>query len=659
MPDTQAQQLVGTAYTPLIGIKGRNGYDDPFMLPNDQVAEAINVDWYGSSLARRRPGSEAIGITGGTAFDANGLVHLGRYVPSGGESAAQMFGADWAGLVKRLAGGVNWANVTLADAMTAAGAAKTEMNSVTFNNKQFFAYDTAVNRLHVYDGTSIRRVGIGVAGSVTVADTGAGAYAATIRYYRIRFGNGTQNLLGELGPVVAFTPSGAGTAARVTRPAAPGDSEDYWEVFVSSDGGEYFHANTIILATTFWDDTFAPTAWGIAGGDTAPDDGTYLPPPSAKYIVADDARLVMAGIYETTGGEVTPVSTRIWWTPAKGTDVGDDERISITDTIENFDDIDEPVTGLSKPINGAFFAFSYSSQYKFVATGDVLSPYQRFRVTGGQGCISHKAIIIAADETGYPATYWLSSRGPERSASSGNQFCGADIQDIWDLVNLDSAIAPHGVYHERIHQIWWYVAVNGQTVPNLKLVFDTWLGKVTEISSLQAVRYGWSQHTGDSCNAYCSVMFANDIGATMGRRLVPYVGPAPVVGVKILRCDVAAKIDDGGLGYAASITSKPLAPWGLGRLGELLQEPILVAKVGTGQTIVLTIARNEGTESIQTTCLLNAISDGATETRVFAQFDGARFADASSVRFTLTETVPVVNWSLDALIAPMTGMGDR
>jgi hypothetical protein len=82
-------------------------------------------------------------------------------------------------------------------------------------------------------------------------------------------------------------------------------------------------ATTVIATTTAVDNA-------ALGTTVAPDDGANTPPPSAKYLASDDARVIMAGAYETVANEnaMAPKNSRVWWTPVLGdADVGDDERI--------------------------------------------------------------------------------------------------------------------------------------------------------------------------------------------------------------------------------------------------------------------------------------------------------------------------------------------
>lgn len=645
----------GITYAPFFAIKGRNGYDDPFLVQQEQCCEAKNVDWYGAALGRRRGGAAALSITGGTAF-GSGVRFLGKNTPGFDQSAAELWGVDGTGLFKRLAAGTAWANVTLNDAISGSYG---EINAIPFNGKWFVCYDSAVNRLHCWDPTDavIRRTGIAIPTAAPTAANVAGG-TATKRYYKVRWvrrSGSTPIVWSELSASVSFTPT-AGNGARVTRPTAASEQETHWELFGSLDDANYFSISVIAIATTTYDDLADPTTYS---GATPPAIGSHLPAPSAKYIVADDARLILGGAWETSGGEVPPLATRIWWTSQLGSsNVGDDERISVTDTIENFDDLDQSVTGISQPVQGSFLAFSFDGMWRFVATGEVTSPYQRTKVAGGQGCISHKSIIVAHDDAGYPSTYWLSKRGPERSGKNGNQFCGPDITDIWATINLDATTLPHGIYHQDLHQIWWYIATGASNTPTVKIVFDTWLGQVLDVYRLGSVRNGWSQHDGESAKAYCSVMFSDSVGASMGRLQKPYIGY--VTSTAIWKCDTT-DTSDAGNAFRAYIESKPYAPWGLGRQGGMIGEAMLIARV-TSQSISiqLEVIRDEFAETLTSTCLLVAVSDAGAETRVFPQFIDSTLSLAKSVRFRIGDASAVVSpsWLLDALITPMESKGD-
>jgi hypothetical protein len=157
-----------------------------------------------------------------------------------------------------------------------------------------------------------------------------------------------------------------------------------------------------------------------------------------------------------------------------------------------------------------------------VRTGLAQAPYRPVTVSKKCGALHHRTIVLAEDETGAEAIYFLSRRGPYRVGVQGVQYCGRDIEDLWATVNLNAAAGvegdplaepptlgnagAHGVYHADLHQVWWYVPVGTDVCPTLKLVFDTRLGQFTQVDG---VRRGWAQHTGASSRAWCSVMFAD------------------------------------------------------------------------------------------------------------------------------------------------------
>src|SRR5688572_10226114 len=102
----------------LIGIKGRNGSDGSFVIPDDQCREALNVDWFQSSLGRRRGGAAEIAITGGTAH-ASGVRSAARFVPGHDETLAELWTIDGALNFHRMAGGSTFADPTVTDACSA------------------------------------------------------------------------------------------------------------------------------------------------------------------------------------------------------------------------------------------------------------------------------------------------------------------------------------------------------------------------------------------------------------------------------------------------------------------------------------------------------------------------------------------------------------
>lgn len=648
--------LTTSAIPPILfyNVRGRDGSTPKLRMPDDKCREAMNIDWFESSLGRRRGGASAVSLTGGTG-QSGVISSLFSFVPAGDQSGREMWSIDDAATprFKRLAGGTSWADVTLkANVATKPW----EITGAAFNGKFFFCYDTTVNRLQVWDPVtgSVRYAGIDKAAAPTGANTGSGTYAATIRYYKVRWVEQRSSVTyraGELSSALTATPSGSGTGYVVTQPTPPGEGETHWELFASPDGANYFRQNSdapIAVATTTYTDSTNPSSYS---GTVPPDVNAFIAPPSAKYIVADHNRLVMGGAWETSAGNsMTPKGNRFWWTaPLGATDNGDDERIENTSLIKNYDDIDEDLTGIAPPLNGSILIFSYGGVWKAVNTGLAAAPYVTFRIDGAAGCIHHKTIVKGVDENGDPCIYWLSPIGMCRFGTAGFQKCNEDIDDIWRTVNLSATtIVAHGVYYRDIHQVWWWVATGSSNEPDTKIVFDTNLGKVVENN---AVRYGWSQANGDSAAARCSCVMSSTLGATMSRTLKPHIGRS--TGTLIWKCDTGTQ--DSGTNYQAYVKSKDFMPWGLGKKGGMAEEAIIAAAASSGVTLTLSTIRDFGAETLTSTLLLTA--DG-TETEIVKQADDSRFTEAKAIQFQLGDAAAVnASWNLDAVIARVSQEG--
>lgn len=652
-------------YLTIAGIRGMHTHLSPLdpHFPDDLCVDALNIEFYRSGLARKRNGATAISLTGGTAGTS---IHAAMFsfVPGQNYAARELWTIDASGtpLWKRLAGGTTWADVTVTDAVATT---PYEINAVAFNGKLFFAYDSTVNRLHVWDAdlSKVVRCGMAPAAAPTIADTGAGSYAATTRYYKVRYlyrsGSKLISRVGELSSATTFTPSGSGTAARVTKPASISEDESHWDIFGSADNVNFFRLTRLEVGTTTYDDSADPATYS---GDAAPDTGTFKPPPSARYLSADASHLVMAGAWETSAGDsVEPKANRIWWTSALGsTDTGDDERISDTTSIKNYHDIDEPIVGLSPPIDGVIYVFTETSQWEMIPTGQPEQAYRFARVSGGRGTIAHKSILLGEDEDGDPALYWLSPAGPMRRGKFGQQALVDDIIDLWETTNLAAArVTAHGLFYPQRRQIWWWVNTSGvegvvsPNSPDTKLVFDVALGRGDAGSR---VRGGWSYANGASAVVNCSCLMSDVLGATMSRALKPYVSRATGTPVpRILKCDTGSTED--GTNFQAYLTTRHYAPWGLGRVGGMTQEAILVADALAGATITVDIFRDVGAETLTSSA---SIAASGSETSVFAQLEASRVAQANTIQVRIGDASAVGDiWNLDALIVPVTDEGDR
>jgi hypothetical protein len=631
---------------------GRNDSDPPEMLPEDQCVEALNVDWWEGTVANKRQGSTALASTFSSGGPFVGVIgSLLRHVPGSDETAAELWGFDGSAtpVVGRLAASTQFVAPTMVDNLADAAAAFS-VTSASLNGMLFLAYDSAQNRLHVWDpsDSKVRRVGLATPDPPTVATQGGSGLTFT-RYYRIRTvdisGSDTKRR-SEASTAVSITITDD-TGVTVTRPTLPtNEDETHWEVeYADAAAGPWYRAGQIVSATT----TYSDTASAISTTNLSASALINLPPPSPRYIVANDNRLVMAGSFETSGGYVTPKDTRVWWTPVLGSnDVGDAERLVLTTSAalgKAYLDVEAAVTGLGL-LGSTVYVFSYRRIWILEPTGQSVAPYRRFSLdTGGIGCIHHKTIVQAEDENGAPCLYFLSHKGPYRIGPNGLQYLGGDNETLWATVTLASTtVVGHGVYHSDKHQVWWWVATGGAD-PTIRIVFDTKLGQTT---AGDAVRKGWAYHTGAGARARCSVMFSNTVGATMSRDLKPYIGQTDT-GNAIWKCDSTAT-NDAGTNFQAYVDTREY-----GRIGanHSLRDGTLIGQVASGVTVTVTARSDFGLEGSATgTALLTA---AGSETRTQKRLEGLQTAGVGTFAFRIGDSAAASNqWTVDAVLANVT-----
>jgi hypothetical protein len=163
------------------GLRGYSTRSAPQSLPEDLGTRAYNVALSAGTLGRRRLSLTSVDLTGGPTA----IIHyLAAWRPTLLTHRLFAFSSLTLPLKVHSWDGSTWTAHPLSDLADTPAVPC----ALTFNDKLFIAYDSVVNRLHVYDGTSIRRVGLGQDGvAPTVANTGAGAYPATARFYRTQW----------------------------------------------------------------------------------------------------------------------------------------------------------------------------------------------------------------------------------------------------------------------------------------------------------------------------------------------------------------------------------------------------------------------------------------------------------------------------------------
>lgn len=640
------------------GMKGRDGYPTyPGAIPQWRALEMLNVDTYRAGFARKRGGATNIfDTTTGESFTGV-LSTLIRHVPGADPTAAELWGIDSAGtpVVQRLTGGTAWASPTLNDNIATS---PQEVVGASFNGKLYLAFDSSVDRLHVWDPTDaqVRRTGITAPAAPTVANTGSGTYAAVLRYYKQRWvkkSGSTYLMYSELSASVSFTPSGSGTGAVVTKSAAVSEGETHWQLFESPDNLTYYYIAETAIGTTTYTDT------GVVAdlnGDAPPLAGTYTNWTSVKYLLGTDDHLIGAGAWESAGAK----HSRVWWSAvtgqiadsATGAASGEAEAVIQTTAVSNYADLSENdgghITGLGGPLDGRVMVFKRNQLWRLVPTGIDSTFYEPRPLAKGSGigCLRHQTIVFAEDAAGSPALYWLSDFGPYRLSGDGLQCLVDDVQDIWDTVNLAaSTVVAHGTYYPAVRQIWWWVATGSSNDPDTKLVFDVRTGRAYEDGR---VHDGWYRHNGVSAAARCSCMFSNTLGASMSRDLKPHVGLS--TGTKILKCDTA-DLNDDGTTFQAYVDLPDTHFAGIDHLCEV-GTPIVVGSVGS-HSLAVSMIRDYSEETRGPATV--AMAAGDTETRTTKVVEGIETADAHAVRVRIGDSAAVasVQWRIDAVGIPV------
>ena len=631
---------------------GRNGADAPLSLPDNQCVEALNVDFYEGTLGRKRNGAAEYSLTfaaGGTT--PTGLISSLNYGAFSYGSIAFCVDNAATPIVNYTGNGLTWTKINTGDTIATAPAS---VQTIVFNNRVYFAFDSTVDRLHFWalesalDDNTFYRVGLPAPAAPTAANATGGDQYALTRYYKIAWiykpGSTIVNR-SELSASVTLDPATTAGPITVTQSAVPsGENITHWEVYGSNDGDNYYLLSTVEIATTTYSDAANPA---LFTGDAAPVVGDNTVPGSWKYIGTDGNRLLGAGNWE--GGN----QSRVWFTPVYGSsDVGDAERVPTN----NYIDVDaydgDAVTGIVGSFMGNTVVFKSRAIWRLVPTGDATGPYKAVCLTKAIGCVAPKSICLGEDESGNPAIYFMSHRGPYRIGAGGLEYCGRDIEDVTALLNQSATVIAHAVWHPNRHQVWFWVALNSDTYPTVRLVLDTHLCQRTT----GGVRGGWTKHTGVSCMAVCSLMYGSTLRFGNYRIVTnPYIGSSATNNL-ILRCDESAVWADHGTAYQSYVKTKP---YPLGALGFncSVGQSHLSAKATTGATITQTIDRDYGVETRTASCLLTALSG---ESRVQRQVEGSEMQGAGVVQFQLGDASALnQSWTLDALAVPYSRQEER
>lgn len=631
---------------------GQNSTDSPIDLQPNQVVSFRNGDTFRTKLFRKRGGATAPAI--GAVF--SGIISsLIAHFPDNNPGHAELWGVDDHNppIVGRMAAATVFTAVTLVDAISSA-AGGVAVRGASYNGKLFLAFNSGASASYVWDPNlsvpQVRKVGLLAPNQPSVADTGGGAYAAILRFYRTRelIKHGSViDAYSEPSSVVQFTPSGGGTAARVTKAAGFGQLSTHWIVEGSADNVTFYKlSGDIVIGTTTYDDTAAPSTY--AGGTLSPVLGaftTFFDFTSApRYVIAAFNRVFYAGAYGAS-----PAS-RVWYTPSKGTaDKGDDERIPNSLTVRNWVDLGEgiggDITGFAGPIYGAIYVFKYKQIRQMTPTGASSPVFDVIELSDTRGAIEQECICVGEDATGRSCVYFMDPQvGPMLIGAQAPLPIGDAIRDLWDTVNL-SATSKVGqiVDYPAKGQVWFWFATGSSNDPNIRAIYTKATG-------------GWQvDDTGGKTRlARCAVLFPRTPGASMSRDKVPYVGYSQVANT-LLRCDTA-DLDDAGTAYQAVVKTKALT---LNKGKKFrVSVPVIVAQAASGVTLTVTLDCDFG-KTIQTgTIDLTPIAVEGSATRVWRKVEGIDQAEARDVQLQIGDAAAIANsWTVESVHLPVDRSG--
>jgi len=623
---------------------GRNAASDPLSIGPNQVVEMRNGDTYRTKLFRKRGGATAPSI--GSAF--TGVISsLIAHSPANNPANAELWGVDNAGtpIFGRMAAATTFTSQTLTDNLTPSTDA-VAVRGASYGGKLFLAYNSAVDRLHVYDPTlgtpRVRRVGLATPSAPTAADDGGvGTYPAVLRYYRQRYRIKSGSVVvaqSEPSASVSFTPNGNDTAARVTKSATITESETHWVVEASTNNSTFYELSEIAVATTTYDDSALVSTYSANSLSAVL--GAYIAPFSVKYVVAAFNRILGLGAWESGQPQ-----SRIWFSPAKGTaDKGDDERVPDTLNVRNFFDIDEGTggdgTGFAGPIYGAVYVFKYSQIRKILPTGGTNPVFDVLEVSLTRGALEQECIAVGEDAAGRPAIFFLDSQvGPMVVGSTPVTPIGDGVRDLWDTVNLAATTKVGWVVdYPAKDQVWFAWATGSNNEPNLIAVYTKRTG-------------GWQVFDtgGKLRTSRAVVLFAKTLAAAMSRDKTLYFADS-TANNKILRGDTTDTADDATT-FQAIVKTKPYA-WNNGKPLRATT-PWIVAKAASGVTLTVTADLDFGLDTSRTGTV-DLTPDGS-ETRVFRRVEGLDLAGGTFVAFQIGDAAAISNaWTLERVFVPVT-----
>jgi hypothetical protein len=628
---------------------GLNTEDSPFSLPADQVVLCENMDLGRGTIGGRRLGHSAVTTSG----DLGATPFMHRHLPTQDETASELWRVTVSGTTSawhRKTSAWSAVSVTGAKALDVAQG-KYRIRAASVHGKMFLAYPTVsgTDRLHVWDGTSVRVSGLAEPAAPSVANQGSGSLTG-LRYYRVRYTEQVSSVTvrrSEPSDSASITPSGTGQYVRVTKPAAISEGETHWEIEASTDNVLFYRIATVAVGTTTYDD--ASTTTQITADETllSADIGDYSLIHNPKFLSVDQDRLLVAGSWEQPA-----LASRVAWTPVYGAPgVGNDERFEDdTDPFLDLDGFDGgELTDFAGPLFGYHVAYKRKRIYKIVRTYARAQAYQAIPLTDAFGAITG-SVVKGVDEAGRPCHYFLDwDMGPCRIGANGVERCGATIHATWLETNRDADLVAWGLFYPDEMQVWWYLAEAGQETPTRRIKLHI----EEQTAGRQGAERGWSIDTGPYMAALCGILYADNIedDTTRSVTLKPLVGTA-ITGAEIAMANTG--FTDNGTEYQARVRTKPYLPAGM--FGEFKIRTATLTAEAAEADVSVTLIRDYGKEQLERRVSLRPSE--ADETHVIVPLEDCQMGEIRALQVELGDAEPAASdWVLEAIaFLPQSGL---
>lgn len=608
---------------------GLNDTDPATSIAQNQCTVVENIEFWQAPCGARRLGSSAITLPASLSGKA-AITFLHRHLPTTDISAAQLWalGVTVATSIQLSYKDTAWHDVSFFDAPTNTGVYPYQFNALSLHGKLFLMYKSGQDRGHVWDGTTLRRIGLAQPAAPTGADTaGAGTFAST-RYYRVRYTvqvAGATTLRSEPSLALTFSPLGTKTGVVVTKPATIGESETHWELEASLDNVNFYRiATTVVATTTVTDTTSASLGYATGTNVLSEDIGDYTVVPSGRYMIADKDRLVIGGSFESDAQ-----ASVVRWTPVlNDPGVGNDERIPIdTNNALNLDGYEGGgITGLAS-LGGVIIVFKYGHIYRLVSTGQRDQAYEPNVISKSRGAIPG-SIVEGVDQYGSPCLYFLDPKvGPCRIGAGGSVWAGGDILTTWRTVNLNATtVQARAVFYPDKQQVHWWVPTSTANVPDLRLVLQT---NNTRLGD-EGVQFGWARHSGGTVAGLAACLFATNIEAGVARSLS--LKPFVAIGNTVHMMDTGNT--DNGTVYAAQLVSRPILVSGTPIQQFGLRTASIIGDADASAQVTISLIRDFG---LETNSVSTFLTPDGTENPVIKDLDDLVMSGSRAIQIKISD----------------------